>query len=145
VLFAVSCVVGLAFEVVAQRRLPPLLPSPFEYARSLPDQGNMDAFISEYRTAVAIAPHAGWTHLQLGFALNRAGDASGALEAFRTAVRLDPASSTAHYNIAVLLLRGGDHKTARHHARKAQELARETGDRVDSQLLDALGLPVSGG
>lgn len=144
VLFAVSCAAGLAFEVAAQRRLPPLLPSPFEYARSLPEQGYMDEFVSEYRTAVAIVPHASWTHLQLGFALNHAGDASGALQAFRTAARLDPSSSTAHYNVAVLLLGGGDHKTARRHARKAQDLAREAGDRIDPYLLDALGLSVSG-
>ena len=144
-LFAASTGLGLAYEVATQGRLPEVVPDPFEQAAQLLSRGAVDEFVSEYRTRVAIAPHAAKSRVQLGFALERAGDSDGALREFRTAARLDPDSGTAHYNVAVLSLRRGDVETARRHARRAQRLAREAGERLDPRLLEALGLVDTGG
>jgi tetratricopeptide (TPR) repeat protein len=143
-LFAASTGLGLGYEVVHRHRLPPLLPSPFEDVADMLQRGEIDEVVSEYRTAAAISPNTAWTHEQLGFALQRAGDPDGALREFRTALRLDPESATAHTQAAWLLLRAGDADAARRHAQRAREIARASGGTVDKRLLGRLGLTGSG-
>ena len=143
-LFAASTGLGLGYEVIHRHRLPPLLPSPFEDVAAMLGRGEIGEVVSEYRTAAAISPNTAWSHEQLGFALQRAGDADGALSEFRTALRLDPESSTAHTQAAWLLLRAGDTASAREHAVRAREISKTSGGTVDQRLLGRLGLTGGG-
>jgi tetratricopeptide (TPR) repeat protein len=139
-LFVASTGLGLGYEIATRHRLPPLLPSPFEDVAAMLQRGEVDRVVAEYRTAAAISPHTAWSHEQLGFALQRAGDPQGALREFRAAARLDPESVTAHTQAAWLLLRAGDIPGAREHARRMQQIARTSGGAVDRRLLTRLGL-----
>ena len=68
---------------------------------------NWPEAVENYRRAVDAEPDYAAMHLNLGTALERVGDARGALEQYAEALRLDPRLPEAHYGLGDLLERGG--------------------------------------
>ena len=67
--------------------------------------------VKNFRQAVAVEPNYAAMRLNLGTALERIGDARGALEQYEAALRLEPQLPEAHYGLGDLFERGGrDHE-----------------------------------
>jgi tetratricopeptide (TPR) repeat protein len=63
--------------------------------------------VTEYRRAVTLDPELAWARNNLGYLLERRGDADGALEQYRAAAASNPDYTVARLNLANLLLTRG--------------------------------------
>jgi predicted O-linked N-acetylglucosamine transferase (SPINDLY family) len=72
------------------------------------DGGNIDLALDCYRDAVAIAPDAPRTHMNVALALQKIGRTEEALTAARQAVHCDPLLAPARFNLGQLLARQGN-------------------------------------
>jgi Flp pilus assembly protein TadD len=68
--------------------------------------------VTLFRHALAVEPDNYVAHANLGSALARIGDGSGAEAEYREALRLDPRSPVASYDLGLLLAERGDHDDA---------------------------------
>jgi predicted O-linked N-acetylglucosamine transferase (SPINDLY family) len=97
------------------------------------DNGEIDAALTCYRQALAIAPDNPRAHLNLANALRARRDYADALAALRHALTLDPGYAHAHFNLGLLLAETGD--------RAAATAAFDTASRLDpalaAQVIDA--------
>lgn len=71
-------------------------------------QGRMEEACVAYRMAIALAPRYAKAHLNLGIALQAAGDNDAALSSYETALRHDASNPIVQYNLANLLTARGD-------------------------------------
>src|SRR6185295_13120621 len=67
------------------------------------EKGRLGDACELYRAAVAAAPRHAAAHLNLGVALEAAGDADGAFKSYQALLALDPGNSSANYNLGKLL------------------------------------------
>jgi Flp pilus assembly protein TadD len=72
---------------------------------ALARQGNYLEAVSEFRTAIEIAPDDAEAHYNLGLTLDLLGESDQAREEFRLAARLRPASSPIYRQVALALPR----------------------------------------
>ena len=75
-------------------------------------QGNWPEAVKNFRLALDAEPGYAAMQVNLAAALERVGDARGALEQYEAALGLDPHLAEAHYGLADLLERGGRDKEA---------------------------------
>lgn len=71
--------------------------------------------VRQFRLAVEAAPEDPLLHLNLGSALSRLGDASGAVREYEATLRLDPGSVKAHYALGLVLEQTGHDEEAMGH------------------------------
>jgi len=76
------------------------------------DDGDLEAALVWYRSAVAAAPEYARAHLNVGNALRGLRDYTGALDAFRTALRHEPRFAHAYFNLGTLLAEMGQRDAA---------------------------------
>lgn len=67
-------------------------------------EGDTEAALADFRTAVGLAPRDPDLQFNLANILVQVGDTQGAEEAYRTSLRLEPSSAEAHLNLGILLL-----------------------------------------
>lgn len=70
--------------------------------RKAEEEGRLDDACERYRAAVAAAPRYPAAHLNLGVALEAAGDAEGALKSYQALLGFDPGNAVANYNVGKL-------------------------------------------
>jgi protein O-GlcNAc transferase len=85
------------------------------------DSGRLRDACELYRKAVAACPGYARAHLNLGIALDAAGDPDGALRSYEAALSIDPGDPYANYNFGKLLHARGSLQDAGRHLRAALE------------------------
>ena len=81
--------------------------------------GRPDLSASTLRSALRVDPDLPEAYVNLGNALSRLGDQSGALAALANAIRLQPGSAAAHNNLASILHAKGNFEQAKYHFERA--------------------------
>lgn len=89
---------------------------------ALEDKHDLEAALSSYREAAAVAPHFPRAYLNVGNALRKMGLPQDAGAAFRAALRTAPAYAPAHFNLGMLLGAEGDVEGAERALREALRL-----------------------
>ena len=88
---------------------------------------------TEFSKAVRTAPRSLPARINLGTALDKQGDAKGAIEQFRAALEIDAGQLTAHFNLGSILMRQGQHSEAVAHFEAV--LAEDPGDLTAKKAL----------
>jgi protein O-GlcNAc transferase len=89
--------------------------------REAEEQGRLNFACERYRAAAALAPLHPPAHLNLGVALEAAGDTEGARKSYATLLALDPGNAFAHYNLGKLHFLAHALAEAEQHLRAALE------------------------
>ena len=90
-------------------------------ASTYEDQGNIEAAMNYYQSAIAAAPDASWTHLLLGDALRRQDKVDKAVSAYETAMAVDESEIEAFIRLADLYSASGDDDSANSFFQRALE------------------------
>ncbi|MHA3961312.1 tetratricopeptide repeat protein, partial [Synechococcus sp. LTW-G] len=77
---------------------------------ALKEQGNLDAAIASYNTALQLKPNYTEAHNNLGNALKEQGNLDAAIASYNTALQLKPNYPEAHWNSSLTMLLCGDYK-----------------------------------
>jgi Flp pilus assembly protein TadD len=94
----------IAVDLISRAiRVKPSGPMYYNLGVSLQAQGQLDAAIESYRSAVALKPDDAEAHSNLGTALQLQGQFEAAIESFRRAIGLKPEAAGAHSNLGVAL------------------------------------------
>ena len=88
-------------------------------AAAYEDQGDIEAAMNYYRSAMVAAPDAAWTHLLYGDALRRQDDINEAVEAYETALALDSEEVETFIRLANLYSATGDRESANNFFQRA--------------------------
>ncbi len=87
----------------------------FAFARiasAYEDQGDIEAALNYYQSAIVAAPEAAWTHLLYGDAMRRQDDVDQAMTAYETALSLDNDDAETYIRLANLYSASGDGESA---------------------------------
>ncbi len=90
-------------------------------ASTYEDQGNIEAALNYYRSAIVAAPDAAWTHLLHGDALRRQNDIEKAVAAYETALDIDNSEIESFIRLANLYSASGDGESADRFFQRALE------------------------
>jgi len=104
---------------------------------ALADQGQPEAAIQQYQTALQINPDYAAAHYDLGTALAGQGKLDPAIQQWERAVQLNPGYADAHFNLGTALAEQGKLPEAIHHfeaALQAQPDGAGDHDNVDTHL-----------
>jgi len=98
-------------------------------------QGNLQAGIEAFTTAVTINPQYFKALIRLGLALREAGDVNGAIAAFERALNMDPESIDLHYQLGLLFADRGEFSAALQRFEKAASAQPDNQDYVANLAL----------
>ena len=91
-------------------------------AAAYEDQGDSEAAMNYYRSAIVAAPQAAWTYLLYGDALRRQDNTGKAVEAYETALSLDEEEVETFIRLANLYSATGDGESANNFFQRALDL-----------------------
>ncbi len=84
----------------------------FDLGLTLSNQGQIEAALAAYQTAIKLQPDYAKAHNNLGAILQEKGKTEAALAAYQTAIKLQPGYATAHYNLGAMLQEKGETEAA---------------------------------
>ena len=84
----------------------------FGLGLTLSNQGQIEAAIAAYQTAIKLEPNYPEAHNNLGAILQDQGQIEAALAAYQTAIKLEPEYAVAHYNVGAILQEKGETEAA---------------------------------
>jgi tetratricopeptide (TPR) repeat protein len=91
-------------------------------AAAYEDQGDIEAALNYYRSAIVAAPEEAWTHLLFGDAMRRQDDITRAADAYETALSLDEKEVETFIRLANLYSAKGDEDNANTFLQRALDL-----------------------